>query len=224
MKKSNKYKFLTLILFTLSNYSSFCQTKYRVGLGLYERTWVGVSAGVGYPTGSITNLQVCNSYFVESQKGRVSHRLTGRYIDHDHNLKDSDFRPDVGGGYTGKEFDFERSEWNVGYSFLYSWGTKMRFSTGIGVSYLQDKQKSYVNGIDYIDFTNQAIAPSVILEGNFRFLENWYASPSLQVMMPKYYKSVNKGVSAEYDYNWPTEQFYITPFRLSIKRTLLSQK
>ncbi len=173
MTKISKITLLLCSVLIFIN-TTHAQTEYRAGLGLYERTWVSLSGGVSYPVGSMTAVQVCNSYFVERQKGRVSHRITGRYINQKHNLKKRFFRPDIGGGYTGEPFDFERSEWNVRYSFLYSWGKKMRFSTGLGVSYLQDKQKSYANGTDYIDFTNQAIAPSVILEGNFKVFENWY--------------------------------------------------
>ncbi len=85
------------------------QVEYRVGLGLYERTWVSLSGGVSYPVGSMTAVQVCNSYFVERQKGRVSHRITGRYINQKHNLKKRVFRPGLGGGYTRKPFTCERS-------------------------------------------------------------------------------------------------------------------
>jgi hypothetical protein len=219
MKCSNLYKLTLFSLLLLSVRVAKGQVEYRVGLGLYERTWVSLSGGVSYPVGSMTAVQVCNSYFVERQKGRVSHRITGRYINQKHNLKKRVFRPGLGGGYTGEPFDFERSEWNLGYSFLYSWGKKMRFSTGLGISYLQDKQKSYAYGTDYIDFTNQAIAPSFILEGNFNIFENWYVSPAMQFMVPLYYKSVNGASSNTYNYTWP-EQFYITPFKLSVKRTV----
>ena len=216
MKNSIIPKLTLSALLILSISIAKGQVEYRVGLGLYEMTTVFVAPGSGFTHNTVNYHQVLNSGFMERQKNRITHRITARYINNAHTLKNKDFRP------YGRD-GFIRSEFDVGYSVLYSVGKHKRFSAGLGISYLQDKLESSVHKDEFIDFKNKSIAPSFIIEGNFQFLKTWYISPSIIGMYPFYFRSENNSISTYTTFKWPKYFKQGTPIRLSIKKTIFTK-
>ena len=199
------------------------QVEYRVGLGLYEMTDIYADANLGHPHPFVYSHQILSSGFLERQNKRITHRITARYIKLSHSLINSDYQPYK----TWSEYGaFKQSEWDIGYNFLFSFGKHKRFSSGLGLSFYQDKLRSQIYKHEYYDFKNKAVAPSLILEANFKFLKSWYASPSLNIMVPIYYSSYNSANST-YIYNsepsWFKSTTLISP-RISIKKTIFSRE
>jgi hypothetical protein len=217
MKYSYLSKLVLTVLLLVSISMAQGQVEYRVGLGLYEMTNVFVGPGGPFVHTTVNYHQVLNSAFVERQKNRITHRVTARYINQAHSLKNKSFRP------YGLADGFLKSEFDIGYGFLYSVGKHKLFSAGIGLSYLQDKLQSSVNTIEFIDFKNKAIAPSFSIEANFKVHKTWYISPSIVGVYPIYFASSNKSISPFNSFEWPKQLEQWTPIRISIKKTLISK-
>ena len=220
MKNSIIPKLTLSALLILSISIAKGQVEYRVGLGLYEMTELSFQFGRSYPMGSFFTHQVANSYLLERQNNRITHRLTARYINFEHSLKNRDLRPDLGLDYNG---EFKRTEWDVGYNFLYSFGKQKRLSTGLGLAYLEDHQISGISMNEYLDISNKAVVPTFLIEGNIKVAESWYISPSFQYMLPYYFKSSDSGNEIHSKVNLPKSTFYITYLKLSVKRNILSK-
>lgn len=210
--------FLILLTF-LFFLSSKAQTEYRVGLGLFEMTNIPVGYPFPYPIGGFTTHQVANSLFLERHKNRITHRVSARYFNVAHSLKESDFRPDGDVAYKG---NFERWAWDAGYTFLYSFGQQKRLSLGAGLSYLQDHQQSYSIGPEYTDFLNHSIAPSLSLEANFKVLQTWYINPSLSYTYSHSLKFQERANTPS-TFTEKPDVAYITFFKLSIKKMILKK-
>ena len=220
MKYSYLSKLVLTVLLLVSISMAQGQVEYRVGLGLYEMTNVFVGPGGPFVHTTVNYHQVLNSAFVERQKNRITHRVTARYINQAHSLKNKSFRPY---GLADGRDGFLKSEFDIGYGFLYSLGRHKLFSAGIGLSYLQDKLESSVNTNEFIDFKNKAIAPSFSIEANFKVHKTWYISPSIVGMYPIYFASSNKSISTHNSFEWPKQLEQWTPIRISIKKTLISK-
>lgn len=192
------------------------QTEYRVGLGLYEVTQ-GVYSGVGlgHPHPFYKSHQILSNCFFERQNDKITHRLTARYINHDHTLKNSEFRPfEVKGR-------FKRTSWDIGYNFLYSIGKQKCFSFGLGIAYLQGRTKTPIDKYTKADLLNRAFAPNVIIESNIKLNKSWFISPSIQWMNSFYFQNKNFAPENPACTLQPRKiDLFLNPIRISIKKTI----
>jgi hypothetical protein len=218
MKSSNLLKMTLsfILLFSISVVKG--QVEYRVGLGLYEMTEVYTGDGTGHPHPWVYSHQALSSMLLERQNKRITHRITARYVNLNHTLRNQGFQP-----YPKSEKgEFKRSGFDFGYSYLFSYGKHKRFSTGVGVSYVQNKMQSPTFNNELVDLKSDALTASFTLEMNFKFLSSWYASPSIQFFVPIYSNSVNRAPETSIHYNLETT-LQITPIKISIKKTIASR-
>lgn len=218
MKCSNLYKLTLFSLLLLSVRVVKGQVEYRVGLGLYEMTEVYTGDGTGHPHPWVYSHQALSSILLEIQNKRMTHRITARYVNLKHTLGNQGFQP-----YPKSEKgEFKRSGFDFGYSYLFSYGKHKRFSTGVGVSYVQNKMQSPTINNELVDLKSDALSASLTLEMNFKFLKSWYVSPSTQFFVPIYSNSVNRAPETSIHYNLRAN-LQTTPIRISIKKTIFSK-
>ena len=215
-------KKLTLLIFVLiiSKHNLNAQVEYRIGLGLYEITEIYSDGSLSHPHPWVNSHQILNNVLLEHQNKRSTHRLSARYINLNHSLKNKDWKP-----YTewAEDGNFKRSGFDFGYEFLYSFGKKKRFYTGLGIAYKLDKMQSPMSKNTKVDLTSHSIAPSFILEGNIQLHNRWYISPSFRIMMAHNFSSSNSEPQSEnLKATWPTTILQITPIRFTLKRTFFT--
>jgi len=212
MKKLLKLIFTVVFIFGFGEV--FAQKNYNIGLNLFERTELVTGVG-GHPTGSRLSNQPLTGLFFEQQENKHTHRVSLGYLNMDHslNLNKQDLDKAHGG-------NFSRSKWDIGYDFLYAFGKRKGFSPGLGLSYLEDKLINYTHGPQYYDYKNKAFAPQISMEANIKFLKTWYVNPSVKWLNPFYFNSVNRSDIQFTQVDWRSPGLYLTPLRISIKKTL----
>ena len=209
-------KLILTICFIVISLITFAQKAYNVGINLVERIELKTGLG-GHATGSMLSNQPLTGIFFEKQEKRQTHRVSLGYLNMDHSLNIDNQQLDR--MYNG---DFKRSKWDIGYDFLYSFSKRKGFSIGLGVYYLQDKQISFEHGPKYYDFKNKAFASNFSMEANIKFLKTWYINPSIKWQTPFYFSSINKATTTWEEVQWQNPGFYITPIRISVKKTLFA--
>ena len=208
-----------IVLFPISIISLKAQTEYRLGLGLYDIAYMHVSLGDGPPVAFYTNHQILNSAFLEKQNERFSHRISFRYLQQEHSLRNKDFRA------YGDSKDYNRSAWEVGYTASYYFFKRKLLAVSLGVLYQQNKINSPFYLDTYVDFVNHSLVSNVGLEYNLPLIDKWYISPSLNVQSQVLINSKNSSKS-EYLYGKPdwSRRFSVLNPRISLKRTIYSSK
>ncbi len=212
MKKLLKLIFTVVSIFGFGE--MLAQKTYNVGLNLVERTNIVTGVG-GHATGARLSNQPLTGIFFEQQENRLTHRVSLGYLNMDHSFNLNKY--DLDNAHGG---NFSRSKRDIGYDFLYAFGKRKGFSLGLGLYYLQDKQISYSYGPQYYDFKNKAFAPQISMEANIKFFKTWYVNPSVKWQTPFYFSSVNRATIQFTEVEWKNPGDYITPIRISIKKTL----
>ena len=132
-----------------------------------------------------------------------------------HSLKNSDFQlySDQALGET------KRSGFDVGYSFLYSFGKRKIFSTGTGITYVHNRLKTPTPHREMANLRTNTLSVNALLEFNFEVFDNWYISPSAQFFVPIHSEYKNLEQVSAYNYEL-SPSLQLTPLRISIKRDL----